>query len=126
MNAKLTSDGTGRDQYMIQTMRDFEANGRASLNGYRAQFKTTELRNYSYKPEPRRKGSNATSRSSIFSWEAHARGGTPKPPPVAPAEGPRLSAARRRQKSLCSRLSVPSDIHKMQDRFTVEGFMRGD
>eukprot|EP00930_Biecheleria_cincta_P086486 TRINITY_DN7576_c0_g1_i2.p1 TRINITY_DN7576_c0_g1~~TRINITY_DN7576_c0_g1_i2.p1 ORF type:complete len:129 (+),score=15.57 TRINITY_DN7576_c0_g1_i2:74-460(+) len=128
MNAKLTSDGSGRDQYMIQAMRDFEANSRAGLSGYRAQFKTTQLRDYSFEDaerwsEPRRRCQSATFRSTIFSWEGPARGGAP---PEAPVEGYRLAGMRKRQHSTCCRLSVPSSLHREQRRFSVEQFMQGN
>eukprot|EP00931_Biecheleriopsis_adriatica_P036249 TRINITY_DN2088_c1_g1_i2.p1 TRINITY_DN2088_c1_g1~~TRINITY_DN2088_c1_g1_i2.p1 ORF type:complete len:131 (+),score=21.14 TRINITY_DN2088_c1_g1_i2:124-516(+) len=129
MNAKVKSDGSGRDQYVIQAMRDFEANCRAPGCGYRAQFKNAELRNYEEQGRPwsapTRRSRNVTFHTSIMSWEENSRTGAPQPPPDMPFEGRRLAALRRRQQAFCSRMSVPVDIQRERQRFSVTGFLRG-
>eukprot|EP00927_Polykrikos_kofoidii_P056295 TRINITY_DN50448_c0_g1_i1.p1 TRINITY_DN50448_c0_g1~~TRINITY_DN50448_c0_g1_i1.p1 ORF type:complete len:124 (-),score=20.08 TRINITY_DN50448_c0_g1_i1:274-645(-) len=113
MNAKLTPDGTGRDGYMLQVMRDFQANACGSLVKRAAQFRTPALREWSHEydttPRPRR------SQSTV-----------PAPGDAATEvrDGKRAVSAAR-QRDLCCKLSVPTELRRRQRRFTVEAFVKG-
>mmetsp|Transcript_120598 Transcript_120598/g.240140 ORF Transcript_120598/g.240140 Transcript_120598/m.240140 type:complete len:121 (+) Transcript_120598:45-407(+) len=110
MNAKLQSDGTGRDTYVLQNMRDMESNGKGSLlRGFSPQFASTRLRDYA------------------FDGSAHAAGRLRGRSCGALRVSHRLAAseARRRQHVLCQRLAVPIGIQRARQSFDIEAFLHG-
>mmetsp|Transcript_119773 Transcript_119773/g.207927 ORF Transcript_119773/g.207927 Transcript_119773/m.207927 type:complete len:126 (-) Transcript_119773:114-491(-) len=125
MNAKVSSDGSGRDTYILMSMRDFEANARGSLTSYKAQFRNTVLRDFEPPPgrrdpakrRPQSAGSAARVRGQVARHVSRSRSGSHS---VA------AQPLRSGQQALCTRLALPAEIRRRQQRFSIENFLQGN